>query len=173
MGNVGCLWLVSVLAAGHVKLGRRAAHGFELDGVVNEVRRDMPTARFDALKRERRQRIYAEPPVHQVVKQSIRYQNTTSAGRSLFQDHVQRVNDPGNVPKERQQDINPEMGPESHLQKDADRWQQDREKNFDGIGGGDGHVPKCHPLRPVCQRSKRLKGFVDRTTAPAASRSCA
>lgn len=57
-----------------------------------------------------------------------------TAGRALFpRNDPDRMNDPGNVAQQGQQDVNPEMQTESDLQKDTHGREQDRKNDTNNV----------------------------------------
>ena len=56
------------------------------------------------------------------------------AGRSIAcSDDIHSVDDARNIAEDREQDIDPELKPDTHLQEHADRRQQNRENDANDI----------------------------------------
>ena len=78
----------------------------------------------------------------------------------VFQDDPHGVNDPGNVTKEGQQQIEPKVQPETDLQEDTQRRDEDCEQNADDIGVARTHAKT--PLRTTAKRASEVK-YIART----------
>ena len=53
--------------------------------------------------------------------------------RLFLQDHPQGVHDAGQPAEEREEDVQPEVQPEAHLQEDAKRRQEEGKKNANDV----------------------------------------
>lgn len=57
----------------------------------------------------------------------------------MEQQHIQSVDDSGNVTENGQQDVDEEIGTATAFQEDTDWGDEDGEDDFDNVGSGEGH----------------------------------
>lgn len=79
----------------------------------------------------------------------------------VFQDDPHGMNDPRDVSKESQQQIEPKVQPKTNLQENTQRRDKDCEQNANDVGVARTHAKKFH-----CERQRKEQLGVNISLAP-------